>query len=334
VIFYFQSIQTIVEKLLLSTNLESAVNITVDDLKDFPSYNLTTRLSGKKLINDYIQTMEKAQAEYLQKAQKAKEKLATNVITASHYDTILKDSTGYEDSPPQELTTGNSSIVLKGGTRKKPCIISDCDSVIFKMSRHLTSVHSDLTPEQIRAALEFSKLIENVKAENKAPITTAKNTTKRITTEKKTDYKQCSECLQIFLNLPDHIKKNHHLNKEDSKYKEISSHSKEIDRKLITYNEAGRAVMLEGAALEKAMADNNKEQSTETTSDLRVLKKRATDLMEKLQTAKLEEEDELNERLQIAKEEYRKQRYPDRRAYSSTSNVWKTEFTKSLERKK
>lgn len=117
----------------------------------------------------------------------------------------------------------------KDGSYAHHCPIDTCQTKTFKLKRHLESLHSDLTRDQIDYAISLSKRFSrnkrnggdkvkvNTDEENVQPVKKMKKISNNLVS-RKYNYKQCSLCSKLYLNLSDHLTKTHKINRNNEHY--------------------------------------------------------------------------------------------------------------------
>ena len=149
---------------------------------------------------------------------------------------------------------------------------------------------------------------------------------------RKNNYKKCSICSKLCLNIAQHIKGVHKIGGDDSLYMEYIKNSKVVP-KLLTKIEYGKPVELDGSELREAKLKHGKKLANEsnTLAALKNLREEMGNLKTKLQEAKNKEEYDISKKLLNEVEaRYKTIRYKDTRNYSENVFKWKNEFVKFL----
>lgn len=296
-------------------------------MKDYPHYKLNRRISSTKLLSKFIKLVETAQKCFIEKINEAKELLIDNAVSCRLFDDELQDSdcSNYssEDTlPPIEK--------LKDGTWKKICPILKCNRRVFKLGRHLTDIHSELSEEQRAHAKNIAQVIaKRIAADD--PTTPCSSYTKKNPAIKgqQREYRNCFICGKLYLNIPDHLKKTHKLDKESLQYQTATLKSTVVPNKFITTSSGKPEMMNTFTEIEEMYPERT------TKQELYAIKTEIIECTNKINTAAADEEQsEISEKLSKLKEKYKLIRYGDKRIYSSESMTWRTRFTAYLERKK
>ena len=229
---------------------------------------------------------------------------------------------------------------LKDGSIKLDCPIQQCKTSYFKLKRHLLS-HHDLTDEQVSSCLEFARRAAKNKSSKaqevndrqpKSTLPTKKVYQNTNHVNRKNNYKKCSICSKLCLNIAQHIKGVHKIGGDDSLYMEYIKNSKVVP-KLLTKIEYGKPVELDGSELREAKLKHGEKLANEsnTLATLKNLREEMGNLKTKLQEAKNKEEYDISKKLLNEVEaRYKTIRYKDTRNYSENVFKWKNEFVKFL----
>ena len=150
---------------------------------------------------------------------------------------------------------------------------------------------------------------------------------------RKSNYKRCIICNNLYLNLPDHVNKFHKISRTEASYDHLVRDPPTIPRCYTKVLE-GRIVELEGIELKEAkikFGDEVKEK--ETDLDLRRgLREVIGRIREELKTANgIDRENKLVE-LKKVNDQYKNYRYPDPRTYTEQVKSWKEGYLDSLKK--
>ena len=318
----------------LNKDLTKVLEIKADDLKDYPNFKLNSRVSSKKLLSKYTELVEEAQNCYIESINKAKHLLIENAVSVYTFDEQLKDSDCSENENAWNDTQQSPIQKLNDGTIRKTCPILKCKSYVYKLSRHIADRHPHLTEEQRKHANSIARMTEGATTNiiSAADNYSKKSGTQNTKNEPKREYRKCYVCGKLYLNIPDHLRKNHKLLKETSEYKIATMKSEVVPSKYISKT-AGRAVV--NYNLESNEEDQTENQSKNSAQEeMNKIKSELIACSIEYEQATTKDTEKISEKLTKLKEKYKEIRYGDKRVYSNEAMTWKVQFTKYLEMKR
>jgi len=199
--------QKINEALQLKGADPSFLNVNFKDEIGKPcfqhTYNLKSRISAEKLIENYASRVKELQEGYKTQLEEANMHLFQNLPECLKADEIL--------GTVEQETEANSAELnkLKDGTSQLKCPLLNCNTITYKLQRHLNSRHN-LSEYQTTYALNLSRRMARAtvtQMENK----TSKSILSNTLASKKHNYKRCMICSKLYKNITDHAKKKHKL---------------------------------------------------------------------------------------------------------------------------
>lgn len=134
------------------------------------TYTLTKRLTACELSDRYCNEVSAGQLDYVGRIEKARSKLYNNIECAQRMDALFgtaerpsPDDSDSEIAPPQ---------ILEDRSKKLSCPLLPCQVTTFKLRRHITTVHTNVTCADTEAALAMARIMERNKgAPTTSPIT-------------------------------------------------------------------------------------------------------------------------------------------------------------------
>ena len=312
--------------------------VSAESSQPHQTCSLTRRVTTKELIALYCDKIEIAQEEYKEKIAEADDYLKSNVRSTEYMDECF--GTPEEDLKLQE-EEDEAPAVQKDGTKKLTCPIIPCDVRTFKLRRHLQSVHSKLSEIAVDKALIMSRIMENNKKSIDTNIQTkaaGKTSRKKLSNNRtnlvnrKQNYKKCSLCESLCLNMTNHIGKTHGIPKTDARYYSLVVDCEVVPRCYVSIGTKGPQMLI-GQELENAKSKFSSciEEQSDTLNKLKTLREQMEELKKKIDLASGEKEStEIQEKLNDLYEQYKEQRYKDTKPYTERMKIWKNSFFKYL----
>ena len=294
--------------------------------------SLRKRVTVQTLLQTCAKAIGEAQTSYLESLKQARAILQDNFDACSLADNILGVERGDDNEEESDYRQ------LKDGSVKLDCPMSGCKSNTFKLKRHLLDQHS-LNEEQITFALKFARKASKNKLPKASTPSLQPTAPKRIVYQntalvnRKNNFKKCSLCSKLYLNIAQHIRFVHKIDRNDCKYLEWIKSSQVIP-KVYTKREEGRTVELTGEELEKAKIEYGKciAEESETLGELKRMRLEIEDMKISLSKAKTKERyDEIKKKLTEVEALYKESRYKDKRNYSANLLKWKNSFKEFLD---
>ena len=315
------SIQTdLILPVLAFDRVESYVNIARTS-----NYSLKKRVSLNGLIKSFVSDVSTFQKYYIDSVETAFRTLAVNFTKCSEMDEVIGN---FEDP---ELDTSDLDIVetLKDGSPKLNCLVGNCRTSTYKLSRHLTDLHKNLSHEQIKYVVSMARIISrNKKAvlpRSKVCVKTKRNVVNKTSlVSRKHNYKKCLLCEGLYLNLSDHIFKTHGVSRDNEEYSHLVKTPRVIP-KIFTKMSGTKRVELEGEELEEAVREHGTEveEQRETLNQLKSSREKIEEIKGYMKAAETKEEyEKLKEKLSAAQDLYVSHRYRDNRKYNANMTSW------------
>ena len=151
---------------------------------------------------------------------------------------------------------------------------------------------------------------------------------------RKSNYKKCGLCDNLYLNLPDHVNKFHKISRTDAIYDNLVRDPPTIPR-CYTKNADGKVVLLQGKELEEAQ-DKFSEKVELQLTDLEIRRNLREDMDKVREVLKKSEGTERAKylaELENLNKKYRQCRYPDPRTYSEEVSIWKEGYLDYLKKR-
>ena len=318
-------------------SLPSPAKVDENSLKDdgIFKYSFSKRISSKRLLEKFSQSVSEARRTYLDELGKAKN-LLTNLRACKEMDNVFNDSEGpdYQSSEEEE----NFCETLKDGTKRLRCPLLKCNKKVFRLMRHLNTQHGNLSDSTKENAVKYAKLMIQLSGSKPKVIDDGKQLTKRESrsstalVQRKLNFKQCCICSKLCKNISQHIADVHKVSRKDPTFLQKVSSSETIPT-CYTKEENGKRILLTGKEMEDAKSKYSEEISAQKDV-LQTLK----DLRSKIKLLKqsLENESDSEERKHLqdlvreAEADYKQIRFKDTRMYSTDVRKWKEGFEEYL----
>lgn len=260
------------------TLFNTSTKINADSLID-PSYEHTFCMGQRKtkqdLISDYTKTIFDAQQTYINSVAKADKDLLLNIQECTKADNVL----GAPAVP--YVLTATSDKILENGSKHLQCPMIGCSCGTYKLRRHLTSVHPQLTEYQKNYAILLSKkmhlhspTISQPRDSSDGEIAVKrKELANPNFAYKPLNPRQCPVCDKLLLNIGDHLNKVHHMPRSSEVYKSSLSDATVVPKCYIKVVK-GETLKLEGDELRNAEASfgikiDDQSRSLTTLKDLK-----------------------------------------------------------------
>ena len=298
------------------------------------SYELRTRLSARHLIKKYAESVSRAQVKYLEEVTKARCILVNNIEACIDMDSKLGDIE-YELS----CSSDEELKKLPDGTKQLKCPILSCHKNVFRLPRHLDTQHQNLTDSEKKECITFARMIaNNRKLDATSPKKPeigkkAKRPTLTHLVNRKNNYKSCSICGILVMNISQHISKKHKMERSERKFLECIEMSETVP-KCYTKIVGREVVKLEGEELKEAKAKYDSTVDTQMVilEDLKGMRNTIKSLKRKIDEEGDGDEDKTTYKKKLAdvNEKYKELRYRDHRTYTSNVKRWKSSFNDHL----
>ena len=301
----------------MKANVKTTIQIEKINFSTLPldSYSFSKRVSAKELIDMYVTGVKDAQDAYNKKLSDVTELFKKNLRKCQEMDAKLGCSADIEN-----LSEDNEEN-LKG---KQLCPIHSCGTKTVKLKRHL-ALHK-LSEEQITYALKCSRIFtENSTTEYTEPRKRISNTN---LINRKQNYKLCKICKKLYMNISDHLKTTHKLNRSDPNYETLVKTCEVVPR-CYTKKVGGRATALNNEALEEAKA-KHEEKIKSQQSLLKHLKSLRNEKKEVSKRIKENPTVEDEEKLQELESKYLEERNKDSTIYPERVELWRASFLEHL----
>lgn len=268
-------------------------------------------MTADELILDCSKKIKIAQDLYKSVVSETIEKYIQNIESCREMDELL----GVSQSGENPNSDVDELKILSDGTKQCPCSMHLCNTVSFKIKRHIYSQHNTLSDDQKELAVRMSKVMANNRTECSPAEKPAKKVKRKVfqntnLVNKKNNYKLCLICGSLCLNMSDHVKNTHKISKENSQYDHYVKNA-EIILKCYTKLEGNKVVPLIGeelaAAKEKYGEDVEKQSAT--LEGLRELRQKMSNCQDILRNSQGEEKEKTRKKLDDLKFEYSTLRY-------------------------
>jgi len=311
------------------------------------SYALKCQISVEDLLETYVDKIQSAQEQYLKSVAKADEYLKSNL----HHSMTLQNLFG-PPAVPVRRSSQENIVKAKDGSLQLKCLVPDCPVRTFKLLRHISSLHKPLQ-EKSKYLVELSRAMERNKMKSDSPEalpvsnSLAKSVERRASpnmehptksVSRKGNFKQCSLCAILVMNISQHLLKSHKLSITEDKYKTALKASAVVPRCFVKFN-GGKAFKMTDAEMKEVsnagvLADLDI--GRKTLQELKVLRDRMAEVREAMNTdpistARLES---LKSELDSLQQQYKQERYKDHRPHTANTLKWKNSFTNHLQSKR
>ena len=337
IFFYFQIVRDCLEHGGVNLALlPASLDITPTSAS---MYTLQRRYTADQLRRKFAAEGKHAQEEYLRILYEVTDKFGLNITCAEAMDKTLGEAS-IESMSSDDDSFSTTPDFVDSDSPRLVCPVLPCRVTTVKLRRHLESVHN-LSPEQTHFALDKAKLIRRNRYRGNQTSDTHSTASPRprpyqntALVNKKLNYKACSLCKRLVMNMTNHIRKTHQIQKSDSRYDSLIHHC-EVVPKCYTKQEGGTTVRLVGSELKDAQAKFSKQvvSETDTLAELKSLRSDIEQLKSDIATANDTNRGQLEAKLSAAYETYKDLRYADTRNYSTTSKKWKVSFQNHLARR-
>ena len=316
------------------------------------SYNLDRRVTSRKIILNFLKKMKEASETYNNAVKNATSFLVNNYARAKEMENQLGEACDFLSDEDDEAADSTLVEVQKDGTKRLLCPVLPCRVRTFKLRRHLQSCHSSqLSDDKINYAIEMALIMESNKG-CKSTTPYSKCTKKRglksnpstFLVNRKDNYKKCSICGKLVLNMTNHIQRTHSIKKEDPSYKSLVTQCEVVPQCFIKQSDKSSAVILTGDELATAQKQFSSqiEEQKDTLEKLKALRTSMEEKKKEIEEFTMKangidgakELDDLKMEWNRIYEEYKSERYRDSRKYSPTTEVWKKAFVEHLNRLK
>ena len=313
--------------------------IPFEDLSS-ASYTLTKRKTSKKIASLFVQKFQNAKSAFEKEVANALDQLQKNFAMAHKMDIKLGVPTGDTSSESEEDSEKADPRIQKDGTRRLSCPFLPCKVKTFKLKRHIANFHPEVITDQIDFGINVSRLFEKNKKKKtsfkpmKIPLSDRGNKNKYTAlVNRRSNYKRCSLCPTLCLNMTNHIKRTHRIDNDDPRYYSLVTECPVVPKCYLKMVD-NKAVELSGEELEEARVKfSTKVESQENTlRTLRDLREKISDAKRKLDESEEDSKQELQEILRSLYVQYSNERYKDNRIYTENVFTWKGAFINHLDR--
>ena len=222
----------------------------------------------------------------------------------------------------------NRRTVLSDGSVKLVCPMDNCTTETFKLKRHLERQHIHLTDSQKLFALSAAREIyRNTKLEGECEDSEAKKKKKKSYSNtglvnRKFNYKECTICSKLCMNIAQHINGVHKISRNDPSCIELVQNSRTIP-KCYTKEVQGKRVKLTSDELCDAEIEHASEVESQqrTLGELKLYRDKMKELRRILNESTGEKKRDVEHELKKTAEQYRNIRFKEMR--NLTTNVQK-----------
>jgi len=331
-------------------NIENSIRLPDKNCnaRKFPSsYTLQHQISVQRVLDSYVNMISTAQGEY-----KKSLAAAQNFLEANLYHAVTMQNMLGEPAELSPRSTGTKRC--KDGTLLLSCPVPKCFLQTSKLRRHFSSAHQELV-EHVDYLVEISrsmeKNIEKSASHGSEPVSPApttlpdapkSNKNGRGTPNllaRKNNFKQCSLCSTLVINITQHLIKRHKLSINEDAYKLALKNSEVVPKCHIKYDEFGKPSKMDEAELNSISDTQVLAQLEEDKDNLKELK----DLRDKIAAARLKMNENpistarlaiLQGQIDNFQTQYKLARYADRRPYTEHTRSWREAWINNLTRRK
>ena len=297
------------------------------------SYNLPFRITEAQLEKMFIEKVAESQNKYFSSLDDAFKLWFRNIVYAKEMDAVFgKEGRNY---PGEE----NRRTVLSDGSVKLVCPMDNCTTETFKLKRHLERQHSHLTDSQKLFALSAArKIYRNTKLEGECEDSEAKKKknsySNTVLVNRKFNYKECTICSKLCMNIAQHINGVHKISRNDPSYIEYVQNSRTIP-KCYTKEVQGKRVKLTSDELRDAEIEHASEVESQqrTLDELKIYRDKMKELRRILNESTGEKKRDVEHELKKTEEQYRNIRFKEMRNLTTNVQKWSSSFRQYLEQR-
>lgn len=153
--------QELVKRGVFKDLTELALPLTINTLavNENSIYTYTKRVTTAHLMDKIAKQLIDIEIDFKEKTEKTVTEFLSNYMHCKRSDTIL----GADDINDSNDEACDDIVIGKDGTHKLSCPMQHCSTRTFKIRRHLSDTHSDLTSKQIEYATNMAKIMERNK---------------------------------------------------------------------------------------------------------------------------------------------------------------------------
>lgn len=302
---------------------------------------MVKRVTARQLTETFADDVQRIQQPYVEELKNIRDNYEKNIHTCISMDEMLGSTTLAVDSAEEDDEVVCPPQQLKDGSYLLKCPILNCKSSTFKLRRHLRGQHTTLNEVQIDFAVTTARKIEankkvtskvcNAESENVPKV--KKNSFQNTNlVNRKNNYKKCTVCGVLCINISQHLTKTHKMNNKDERFKSFVENSITVPRLYIKLLD-GKPTELSPEEISQLNVDRPEILIQKTTlSELKRLRFEI-DIKEKIlnDDSDATDKDIVRTALDNLKSQYKDLRYLDTRSYTPTMLKWKNGFTSHLE---
>ena len=190
-------------------------------------YSLSTRIGYSQLVKKFASRIKEAEDSFTDEIKKATENFIRNMTECKRMDQIMRDS--FNEQNISKDDTHEAPIILrqKDGTKKLGCLFHNCEVKTFRLRRHLKTIHSELTQEEMDYLVKMSLAMASnatstaqdcsiTPIEIEDSVTDIRGDKKTNLVSRRYNWKKCVLCKTLQSNMTTHLKSTHKICKNDN----------------------------------------------------------------------------------------------------------------------